>query len=95
MDTQVLTQTMQSMDLCQKVCTIIITFLLSPYNGVVRKVYQNNTLAWMTAVSFNAIMKSLVVDKNEKYLYFASFGGYPDVWRLSASTGAILDAQRM
>ena len=49
----------------------------------------------MTAVSFNAIMKSLVVDKNEKYLYFASFGGYPDVWRLSASTGAILDAQRM
>ena len=60
-----------------------------------RKINPNGTLAWIAAVSFNAIMKSLIVDKNEKYLYFASFGGYPDVWRLSASTGAILDAQRM
>ena len=63
-------------------------------NSAVRKVNSDSSLAWMTAIGlFSPVMKSLSVDNKEQYVYFASFETSLKVWRLSANTGTITDAQ--
>ena len=66
---------------------------LSSYVTAIRKINQDGSLAWMAALSFNPIMKSLAVDALELYAY-VSYLNYPlIVVRLEASTGSIVDSQ--
>ena len=67
---------------------------LSPStNWAIRKVNQDESLAWMAAISLNPIEKSLTVDILEQYVYVASYTSQLDVVRLLSTTGAIIDAQ--
>ena len=54
---------------------------------------QDESLAWMAAISLNPIEKSLTVDILEQYVYVASYTSQLDVVRLLSTTGAIIDAQ--
>ena len=64
------------------------------YTSVIRKVYQNGTQAWMTAVLFKPIEKSLSVDALEQNVYFASLATPSvNVVRLLATDGSIVSTQ--
>ena len=64
------------------------------YTSVVRKEYQNGTQAWMTAVLFKPIEKSLSVDALEQNVYFASLTTPSvNVVRLLATDGSIVSTQ--
>ena len=60
---------------------------------IVRKINSDDTLAWMTSVSFRPTVKSLMVDANEKYVFVSSSTNPMNVLRLLATTGAIVDTQ--
>ena len=49
----------------------------------------------MAGVSFLPTLKSLTLDNSEQYVYFGSNSNPLDVVRLSATTGSIVDAQRL
>ena len=66
----------------------------APINWAIRKINPDGSLAWMTALSFQPIMKSLSVDALEQHVYAAGFTIPLDVVRLGAGTGSIVDAQR-
>ena len=51
-------------------------------------------MAWMTAISFGLIQKSLAVDLNEQYVYVGNNANPLDVIRLTSSAGTIVDSQR-
>ena len=63
------------------------------YMWVVRKINSDGSLAWIAALSFQQIIKSLSVDTLEQYVYVASRTSSLDVVRLGAGTGSIVDAQ--
>ena len=65
----------------------------SSYNTGIRKINQDGSLAWMAALSFNPIQKSLAVDALELYAYVSYANNPLIVVRLGASTGSIVDAQ--
>ena len=70
-------------------------YLIStPNNWAIRKTNPDGSLAWMAALSFKPILKSLSVDSSEQHTYVASWTNPLDVMRLGAGTGAIVDAQR-
>ena len=60
----------------------------------IRKVNADGSLAWMAALSFQAILKSLSVSTSEQYVYVASNANPLDVVRFGAAAGAIVDVQR-
>ena len=62
-------------------------------NWAIRKVKPDGSLAWMAALSFNPLVKSLTVDALEQYVYVARFSSALDVVRFGAGSGAIVDAQ--
>ena len=64
-----------------------------PY-AVIRKLNSDDTVAWMAAVVFWPIIKSVVVSANEQYVFFGSASTPLNVIRLSASSGAIIDQQQ-
>ena len=61
----------------------------------IRKIYSNDTVAWMSGILLWPFMKSLAVDKNENHVYVASNDNPINVWRLLGSNGAISDAQTL
>ena len=69
-------------------------YLGTPNSWAIRKINQDGSLAWMAALSFNPIIKSLIFDSSEQYVYVASFTNPVDVVRLSSSTGSIIDQRR-
>ena len=63
-------------------------------NAVIRKINQDGSLAWMTALPFDPIVKALSVDDSEQYVYLAgSMTNIINVARLIASNGSIESAQ--
>ena len=72
----------------------LMYFLFSPANAVIRKINQDNTVAWMTTTGkFGPTLKCLSVDLSESNVYFTSYTNSLSVWRLQTSSGAIVDAQ--
>ena len=70
-------------------------FIDTPSNNwAIRKVNPDGSLAWMAALKFWSLLKSLSVDTLEQHVYVASISDPLDVVRLGAGTGAIVDAQR-
>ena len=63
-------------------------------NSAIRKINLDGSLAWMAALSFWSIVKSLSVNTLEQHVYVASSSNPLDVVRLGAGTGVIVDAQR-
>ena len=68
-------------------------FSPGPY-AVIRKVNSADTVAWMAAVVFWPIIKSVVVSANEQYVFFGSASTPLNVIRLSATSGVIIDQQQ-
>ena len=68
-------------------------YISTPNRWVIRKVKPDGSLAWMAALLFNPLIKSLSVDALEQYVYAARFSSPLDVVRFGADTGAIVDAQ--
>ena len=66
----------------------------TPNKWVIRKIKPDGSLAWMAALLFNPLIKSLSVDALEQYVYAARFSSPLDVVRFGADTGALVDAQR-
>ena len=60
-------------------------------NTTLRKLNQDNSIAWMISLNTTALHKSLSIDSGENniYLILNKF----NVWRFSTSTGAFVDAQ--
>ena len=69
-------------------------FITTPNGWAIRKVNQDGSLAWMAALSFSPIIKSLTVDSSEQYVYVASYTNPIDVIKLDSSTGSIVDQRR-
>ena len=73
-------------------------FLYSIYTPgnkwAIRKTNSDGSLAWMSAVSFQPILKSLSVDTLEQNVYVAGYANPLDVVRFGAGAGSIVDAQR-
>ena len=67
--------------------------IFNPVNWAIRKTNSDGSLAWMAALSFEPIKKSLFVDTLEQYVYVASWNNPLEVVRLGAGTGTIVDAQ--
>ena len=61
------------------------------YNTTLRKLNQDNSIAWMISLNTTAQQKSLSIDSGENNIYF--IWGSLVVWRFSTSTGAIVDAK--
>ena len=68
--------------------------IYNPNNWAIRKVKPDGSPAWMAALSFWPILKSLSVDTLEQHVYVASWTNPLDVVRFGAGTGSIVDAQR-
>ena len=62
-----------------------------PYTAVIRKMKPDNTLNWMTALSYEPTVWSLAVSLNEANVYISSNTGPIQVTRLSAINGAALE----
>ena len=69
-------------------------YIFTPHNWAIRKTNPDGSLAWMTALSLEPILKSLSVDTLEQHVYVAKRTNPLDVVKLGASTGSIVDAQR-
>ena len=67
----------------------------TPNNAAVRKINSDETMAWMSALLFQPIIKSLSLDGNEQNAYIGSMTNNLNVWRLATSNGAIIDAQTL
>ena len=66
------------------------------YKWLVRKIFSDNTLAWMTnSYPLESNIKSITFDLAEKYIYFATWTSPSDVVRLLTSTGAFDSAFRL
>ena len=66
------------------------------YNGdktAVRRVNEDDSVVWMTAIEGYSMMKSLVVDSSEQYLYFAN--SYDCIMSMYASTGQVIDWKKL
>ena len=59
------------------------------YKTAVRRVNEDDSIVWMTAIDGLPNMKSLVVDSSEQYLYFAN--SYDCIMSMYASTGQVID----
>ena len=70
-------------------------FITVPSQSAIRKLNSDNTLSWMASISFFPIKRGLAVDPKEQYVWLASYTNPLDVARMLASTGAIVDAQRL
>ena len=66
----------------------------STINWAIRKISQDGSLEWTAAFSSDIIMKGLAVDSIEMYAYVGWYANPLDVIRLSATSGALIDAQR-
>ena len=84
--------------MCSTINWETVLFILtvsSPNDCVIRKINTDGSLAWMTALgSFNPIMKSITTDGVEENVYIGAMKNPLDVLSMSATTGAIVDAQR-
>ena len=69
--------------------------LSSVTNAAIMKINSDESLAWMTVVSFSPIQKSLTIDINEQYIYLGSFTSPLDVTQFSAITGTIVGTQKL
>ena len=71
------------------------------FKTAVRRVNEDDSIVWMTAIDVNPIRKSLVVDSSEQYLYFAieynylisMYANY--LISMYASTGQVIDAKKL
>ena len=73
---------------------IVVSSSPDVYNAALRKINPDNSLAWVTSISFDPLMKSLTIDSTEKHVYFGSLTNPLDVCRLSTDTGIVVDSQR-
>ena len=60
----------------------------------VRRVNEDDSIVWMTAIDGDPWMKSLVVDSSEQYLYFAN-RDLDCIISMYASTGQVVDAKSL
>ena len=60
----------------------------------VRRVNEDDSIVWMTAIDGFPCYKSLVVDSSEQYLYFASYS-YNYFISMYASTGQVIDWKKL
>ena len=67
----------------------------TPNTAVIRKIKSDDSVSWMTAVSFTPISQGLSVDATETNVYIASNANPLNVWRLLASSGSVVDAQSL
>ena len=59
-------------------------------NTTLRKLNQDNSIAWIISLDLTALHKSLSIDSGENNIYFI----IPKfVWRFSTNTGAFVDAK--
>ena len=63
------------------------------YKTAVRRVNEDDSIVWMTAIDGLPNMKSLVVDSSEQYLYFAN--SYDCIMSMYASTGQVIDWKKL
>ena len=61
----------------------------------VRRVNEDNSIVWMTAIDGNPFMKSLVVDSSEQYLYFAIEYNFYCIISMYASAGQVIDWKKL
>ena len=67
----------------------------SPYSTAIRKIGSDGTLKWMAVFIVDPVQKGLAVDSSETYVLSVG-SDYPlSTWRLSASTGAIIDVHSL
>ena len=69
------------------------------YNGrdktAVRRVNEDDSIVWMTAIDGSPYQKSLVVDSSEQYLYFAIGYNLYCIVSMYASTGQVIDWKKL
>ena len=73
----------------------ILYYETSPDTTVVRRINSDDSVSWMTAISFTPAMQSLSVDSTETNIYFAGNTNPLYVSRLLASSGSIVDVQTL
>ena len=61
----------------------------------VRRVNEDDSIVWMTAMDGYPPKMSLVVDSSEQHLYFAIDSNLYCIIRMYASTGQVIDAKRL
>ena len=70
-------------------------YLSPPDHTAVRRVNPDESLVWLASIDFDPLLKSFSLDFNEQNVYFGRFSNPLSVVRLLASTGAIVDAQKL
>ena len=63
------------------------------HKTAVRRVNEDDSIVWMTAIVGDPLPKSLVVDSSEQYLYFAN--SYDCIISMFASTGQVIDWKKL
>ena len=61
----------------------------------VRRVNEDDSVAWISAMVWEPIIKSLVVDSSEQYLYFAIEYNLFCIISMYASTGRVIDWKKL
>ena len=72
---------------------IIALFVNTPSTTAIRKINSDNSLAWMTAVTFQPMYKTLSIDSTEQNIYFAQYSNPILVVQLLSTTGAIVSSR--
>ena len=57
--------------------------------------YEDSSLAWMTALPFYPAMKSLSVDKSEQNVYLSAAEDPISVVKLNATSGSVNSVQKL
>ena len=72
---------------------IIALFVNPSSTTAIRKINSDDSLAWMAAVTFQPMYKTLSIDSTEQNIYFAQYNNPILVVQLLSTTGAIVSAR--
>ena len=63
--------------------------------AIVRSVFTNGTIDWMTSINQNPNHKSIAVDPAEQNVYFTIYNNPIYVIKLAATNGNLVDSQSL
>ena len=65
------------------------------YKTAVRRVNEDDSVVWISAIDGYPLYKSLIVDSREQYLYFAIDNNLYCIIRMYVSTGQVVDWKKL
>ena len=61
--------------------------------SIVIRFNSDYSTTWTTSISNNVLIESITVDQNEQNVYFVAYTPGLKVWKLTASSGGIINSQ--